>query len=113
MQTNSLYVASLEPSAGKLLVTMGLMELLSRNMGKIGFFRPVIDPRQGRDQDISLILSRYCPNMAYEESFGFTAEEVKNFVAEDNIKFFFEDLTKKFENLKSRHARTWKCLLSL
>lgn len=103
MQINSLYVASLEPSAGKLLVTMGLMELLSRHMGKIGFFRPVIDPRQGCDQDTLLILNRYCPNMEYEESFGFTAEEVKKFVAEDTVKFFFEELIKKFEDLKTRY----------
>ncbi|MDA3971570.1 MAG: AAA family ATPase, partial [Desulfobulbaceae bacterium] len=43
MKTSSLYIASMEPAAGKLLVTMGMMEILSRNIERLGFFRPVID----------------------------------------------------------------------
>lgn len=37
MHSNSLYIASLEPEAGKLVVTMGIMEILSRTMGKVAF----------------------------------------------------------------------------
>ena len=103
MQTNTIYIASLEPAAGKLVVTMGIMEILTRHIGNVGFFRPVIDPGEGRDLDIDLILNRYCPNMTYEESYGFSAEEVKNFVAEDRIKPFIEDLIKKLEWLKERY----------
>jgi len=75
---NTLYIASLEPEAGKLVVTMGIMEFLSRSVGNVAFFRPVIDTDKELDPDIDLIRGRYCPNMSYEESYGFEASEVKH-----------------------------------
>lgn len=103
MQSNTFYIASLEPEAGKLVVTMGIMEILSRSMEKVAFFRPVIEDRSGRDPDIELILSRYCPGAEYEDSYGFHADEVKTFVAEDKFKFFLESLINKLEKLKEEY----------
>ncbi len=103
MPSNTLYVASLEPEAGKLIVTMGLMEMLTRSIGNVAFFRPVIDSERERDGDIELIRKRYCPSMSYEESFGFQASEVKSFVAEDRMKFCLEELIKQLSNLKTRY----------
>ena len=103
MQTNTLYIASMEPGAGKLLVTMGIMELLTRRVGRVGFFRPVIDAGEGRDGDIDLILSRYCPTMKYEDSFGFKAEEVKSYVARDGLKEFLEELIGRLKELQKNY----------
>ena len=103
MQSNTLYIASLEPEAGKLVVTMGIMEVLSRSMGNVAFFRPVIDTDRDQDPDINLIRSRYCPNMSYEESYSFEASEVKTFVAEGRIKFFLEELINRLSSLKEQY----------
>jgi phosphate acetyltransferase len=103
MPSNTLYVASLEPEAGKLIVTMGLMEMLTRSIGNVAFFRPVIDSENERDGDIELIRKRYCPSMGYEESFGFQASEVKSFVAEDRFRFCLEELIKQLSDLKARY----------
>lgn len=103
MQAKTLYIASLEPEAGKLVVTMGIMEFLSRSVGNVAFFRPVIDADKELDPDIKLIRSRYCPNMSYEESYGFKASEVKTFVAEGKIKFFLEELINKLSILKEQY----------
>ncbi len=103
MQSNTFYIASLEPEAGKLVVTMGIMEILTRSMGRVAFFRPIIETDGNQDPDIALILSRYCPTMDYEESYGFQAEEVKSFVAEDRNKFFLEELINRLETLKEQY----------
>lgn len=103
MQSNTLYIASLEPKAGKLIVTMGIMEILSRSMGNVAFFRPVIDTDRTLDLDIELIRSRYCPSMSYEDCFCFHASEVKTFVAEDRIKFFLEQLINHLNTLKEQY----------
>lgn len=97
MQSNTLYIASLEPEAGKLVITMGIMEFLSRSMGNVAFFRPVINATKDIDPDIALIRGRYCPNMSYEESYGFDAAEVKSFVAEGKTKIFLEALIDKID----------------
>jgi phosphate acetyltransferase len=103
MQSNTLYIASLEPEAGKLIVTMGIMELLTRSMGNVAFFRPVIDTDREFDPDINLIRGRYCPSMSYEESYGFEAADVKTFVAEGRINFVLEELINKLNRLKERY----------
>ena len=43
MNSKSLYIASMEASSGKLLVTLGIMSLLTHRFEKVAFFRPVID----------------------------------------------------------------------
>ena len=103
MKSNTLYIASLEPEAGKLIVTMGLMEMLTRSIGNVAFYRPVIDSETERDGDIELIRKRYCPSMNYEDSFGFQASEVKSFVAEDRMKFCLEELIKQLNALKEQY----------
>ncbi len=103
MKSNTLYIASLEPAAGKLIVTMGLMEMLTRSMGNIAFFRPVIDAENSIDGDIELIRNRYCPSMQYEECYGFQASAVKSLVAEDKMKFFLEELLNKLSALKEKY----------
>ena len=63
---DSLYIANLEKDSGKLLVSLGLLELLSRRIGRVGFFRP-ITPGDERDDDLKLIRSRYAIPLADEE----------------------------------------------
>ncbi len=103
MPSNTLYIASLEPEAGKLVIAMGIMEFLSRSMGNVAFFRPVINTTKEIDPDIALIRGRYCPNMSYEESYGFEASEVKSFVAEGKKKLLLEALIDKLNYLKERY----------
>ena len=55
----SLYIAAVEPRSGKSVVALGLMELLSRRVPKVGFFRPVIASGDRPDKELHLILTRY------------------------------------------------------
>ncbi len=103
MKTNSLYIASLDPAAGKLLVTMGMMELLTRRIEKVGFFRPVISENNGPDNDIKLILSKYCPDMSYDDCYGFEEEEVKTLVSQGKTKEFYEKLVAHLGELHKKY----------
>jgi len=44
--TKSIYIFGAEPQSGKSVVLLGIMELLSRHVNKMGFFRPLV--REGR-----------------------------------------------------------------
>ena len=46
--SQGLYIAAMEPNSGKSLVVLGVVELLSRRVQKLGFFRPVVhgDPQR-------------------------------------------------------------------
>jgi len=72
----SIYVTAVEPGVGKSAVVLGLMELLARRVGRVGFFRPVIGSGDGPDDDIELVRGRYRLAQSYEASYAATAEEL-------------------------------------
>jgi phosphate acetyltransferase len=77
----SVYVAGLGPSVGKGTVALGLVELLSRQVARIGVFRPLVSA-QGDDPLLTLLTERY-PTMApYADAFGVTTTEAAGLVAD-------------------------------
>ncbi len=72
----SIYVTAVEPGVGKSAVVLGLMELLARRVGRVGFFRPVVGSGDGPDDDIELVRGRYRLEQSYDASYAATAEEL-------------------------------------
>jgi len=103
MKSDSLYISSLEPGSGSLIVTMGIMELLKGKLGKVAFFRPVIDELDGRDHDISFVLEKYSLDMSYKECYGFKTHEVEKLMAENRFNDFIESLLEKFKKLEKEY----------
>jgi phosphate acetyltransferase len=79
--SQNLYIAAIEPGSGKSLVLLGMMELLSKRVEKLGFFRPVIHSQPEQDNDIALIRSRYQVDLPYEYHYALTAAEARQLIA--------------------------------
>ena len=103
MKTKSLYVSSLESSAGSLIVAMGIMELLKGRLSKVAFFRPVILDAQVADKDIDFMLEHYALGMDYQEMYGYTVHEVEKLIAENKFNEVLEHLIKKLKTLESNY----------
>ncbi len=99
----AIYITSLEPRAGKLMVTLGMMELISREISKIGFFRPVIRSRQKRDNDLHLLLTRYNLDISYEDAYVFDVDEVQALGAEGRFKEIVQTILEKYNHIKERY----------
>ena len=56
---DGIYIASIQPRAGKSLAALGLMELASRRVERLGFFRPVVNGAAMDDREITLMHARY------------------------------------------------------
>lgn len=94
----SLYIAANAPRSGKSLIALGFMELLSRRVERLGFFRPVI--RQtggGPDNDIELMRKRYQLQGPYESFYGITSDEATQLITEGKSQ---ELLTRVFARYK-------------
>ncbi len=52
-----MYLTAMGPASGKSIVALGLVELLSRRVSRVGFYRPVVQALP--DNDLELIRSRY------------------------------------------------------
>ena len=56
---DNVYVMSIEARSGKTLAALGLMELASRRVERVGFFRPIIRDSDELDPVIELMCARY------------------------------------------------------
>ena len=72
----SLYVMGIEQGIGKSAVIVGVLEMLSRRVDRIGFFRPVIASDAVADGDIELARRRYRLPQTYAQSYGATSEDL-------------------------------------
>jgi phosphate acetyltransferase len=95
----SVYVAGLGPSVGKGTVALGLVELLSRQVARIGVFRPLVSG-QGEDPLLTLLTKRY-PTMApYAEAFGVTTAEATALVADGRREELISRIVERYREVE-------------
>lgn len=97
-----LSIANLEKDCGKMVVTLGIMELLSRRVGRIGFFRPIIPGDGSTDNDIALIKQRYNINMRFEAMAGVSHELARALVADGEERLLFREIVRKFAEARKQ-----------
>ncbi len=101
-QPGSLYITALEPKSGKLMVSLGLMELITRFVSKVGFFRPVIRSGDNPDNDLTLILDRYGLDISYEDAHVFTVDQVRTLGAEGRFQEIVQAIIERYNHIKDR-----------
>ena len=99
---NNLYIAGIERGSGKSVVALGLMEILSRRIRRVGYFRPVVNSAKEPDNNIRLIKARYNLDLAYEEMFAYTHEEARNLVAEGQPETLIKNILTKYKQLQRK-----------
>jgi len=103
MKIKSLFIAAQEKNAGSLFVSMGMMEVLKRNLHRVAFFRPVIYDKNIVDGDIDFILQRYKLDMNYEECYGFDIAYVEEMLSQGRDNELINNLIKKFKKLEESY----------
>jgi phosphate acetyltransferase len=98
----SLYIAAIEPRSGKSVVALGIMELLSRRIRKVGYFRPVIPSSEVPDNNIQLILKRYNLNLPYEDMFVFSHDEAQAIAADGRNEVLHKNILNKYKLLENK-----------
>ncbi len=98
---NNLYITSLAPRSGKSVMSLGIMEMLSRRIRKIGFFRPII-PEGGQDNNIQLILKRYALDLPYEAMYAYSHEKAMELFTRGETDELIKGIVAKYKALESR-----------
>lgn len=71
--TRGLFLASPEARTGKSAVAVGLLDILAREVGTVGIFRPLVDAHH-HDELIDVLLARPGVEQTYEQARGVTYE---------------------------------------
>lgn len=98
----NLYIAAIEPNSGKALVLLGIMELLSGRVRRLGFFRPVIHSGTELDNDIELVRSRYPQPCSYQAHYAFTDEEARQLIATGQYSELLKQIIEKYKQLEQQ-----------
>ncbi len=103
MGVKNLYIASLEPNSGSLIISMGIMELLKSRVDKLAFFRPVITDTSVVDSDIGFILEHFNLTQAPRSCYAFGLDEVEALLSEGKESFIIERLIEQYQELESQY----------
>jgi phosphate acetyltransferase len=98
----NLYIVAIEPGSGKSLVLLGIMELLSKRVRRLGFFRPVIHDGAERDNDIELVCQRYQLDCDYETQYAMTHVEAQDLLANGQYDEILKRVIAKYKALEQQ-----------
>jgi len=99
----SLYIAGIEAGSGKSVVALGVMELLSKKVRKIGYFRPVIPSADKPDNNIELIRHRYNLAGAYDEMYGCPHDEAQAMATDKSAEALLKRIVDKYKALENKN----------
>lgn len=100
--SKNLYIAAIEEGSGKSLAVLGVMELLSKNVSRIGFFRPVVRSRKQVDAHIRLISQRFNLRLSHEEMYGVCAEEMHDYFVNGQLDEVQKIIIEKYKALEKK-----------
>ncbi len=103
MKTKSVYITSKETSVGRLVIVMGMMEILKGQLRNVAFFRPIIETQDHKDGDIDFVLNHFELQQSYEDAYAFTTEEAEKMFADGKTHAFFESLIEKYKKLEEKY----------
>ena len=73
----SIYIASAEGDTGKSTIALGITNLLAKQVGRVGIFRPVARTASGKgDYVLELLLGHDSIDLTYDEAIGVTYDDV-------------------------------------
>jgi phosphate acetyltransferase len=97
--TRNVYLAALEPGSGKSVVALGLMEALSRRLGPVGYFRPVVESDAVPDADVELLRQRYRLPQSYADSYAVTIADLRAMSDRGRFELLLKRILEAFKRL--------------
>ncbi len=98
--TQGIYIVGAEPRSGKSVIVLGVMEMLSGSMGKIGFFRPVVRDESKPDNIIRLIIKRYGLDLPYEKLYGCGYDVAHDMISRNRDEDLLKMILGKYRDLE-------------
>ncbi len=98
----SVYVITPTAQSGKLLISLGLMQMLQRTTTKVAYFKPLIDSHEPKDNHIDTILTHFKINMAYEDAYAFTRSELSEMENQGKLNEVYETIINKYKKLEEQ-----------
>jgi phosphate acetyltransferase len=100
-RAKGIYIFGAEPESGKSVILLGIMELLSRHVQRLGFFRPLVRGDEAADEAIRLISSRYHLLSPKRVRSGATYERARALAAEEKNDELLKRILDEYRSLET------------
>jgi phosphate acetyltransferase len=103
--SRNVYVSATDASSGKSAVALGVMEMMVKKVGHVGFFRPIIaGDRRGTepDNDLALITSHFRLDLPYEQAFAYTSREAAELIRAGKTSALLDGILAKYNAVAAR-----------
>ncbi|MER6592916.1 phosphate acetyltransferase [Micromonospora purpureochromogenes] len=97
----SVYLTSVGSGGGKSTIALGLAELLSRQVERIGAFRPLVADT-GADPILALLIDRYRVDLPQHELTGATYAEASALVADGHREELISRIVERYRSVEQR-----------
>jgi phosphate acetyltransferase len=102
----NLFITATEARSGKSAIALGIMELLIRNLGRVGFFRPLIHGTpdgEKTDNDIHLFSSYFKLGIPHDKMFAYTLAEAGNLIGRGKQDELLEGIFNAYKEIEKDH----------
>ncbi len=103
--SRNVYISATEASSGKSAIALGVMEMMVKKVGHVGFFRPIIAAERGgteRDNDIALITSHFRLDLPYEQAFAYTSREAGELIRAGKTSELIDGILARYNAVAAR-----------
>jgi len=97
--SNSVYIAAAASGSGKSLVLLGMAQMLSSRVERLGVFRPIIRSLDVPDYDIELVRGRNCKDQSYRSAWAVTHDEAQSMLADGQDEQLLRRIHSRFMEL--------------
>lgn len=98
---SSAYVVAWEPHSGKSLVVLGLMELLSRRVERLAYFRPLVAGDPDADPHLRLVRERYRLTTPVDRMVGVQLDRAEQLIADGQEAVLFKEVLDRYRALSA------------
>ena len=104
VMTKGVFIATTDASSGKSLAALGLMNLLSGKIKKVGYFKPIVNhlPNISANSHIDTITTYFGLAGKKEEMYAFTRDEVMKLMGQGNEAKIIDTIISKYKKLEEQ-----------
>jgi len=103
--SRNVYIAAMQASSGKSAIALGVMEMMVKKIGRVGFFRPIVAADRNapeRDNDIALMTSHFRLDLPYEQAFAYTSREAADLIRAGKTSQLLDGILERYNAMAGR-----------
>lgn len=99
---HSVYIFTPDVKSGKSLVSFGVMQMLMRQTTNVGYYKPIIEEKNKKDNEIETMIRHFNLNMKYEDAYSFTRHEVLEYKNKGRTSELYDTFIKHYKLLEEK-----------